>query len=379
MKSLRKLVGWVSRKPARNVAWPGAPSVGAGPPARRRTAAEGADLENLVEEMLEQGRFALLLRTELIGNLSPALLDRCQAALADAMALTPEGEVVMGRTCASNEEEVAAREERELPRHAPVFVDRFYLDRYPVTNQQFYEFVAAGGYEQLSTWDAEILPGVLDFVDASGQPGPRFWRDGCYLQGTANHPVVGVNWYEACAFARWVGKRLPTDPEWEKAASWPVQLSATQRSQRRFPWGDTMDRRRCRVWGEEEGPVAVTAHAGGVSVGGVYQLVGNVWEWTCGNFGSWNLSSRDLVLPTAMKSIRGGAFDTYFDHQASCQFQSGEDPLARKHNIGFRCALGRYDVVDPAAYKAAQQQPAEPWDRDKSGAGGSDGLHLAEV
>ena len=107
-----------------------------------------------------------------------------------------------------------------------------------------------------------------------------------------------------------------------------------------------MDRSRAKVWGTGKGTTAsVYDFAEGVSVGGVYQLVGNVWEWTTGNFGAWSYPGGDVILPTPMKSIRGGAYDSYFDGQVTCQFQSGEDPICRKRNIGFRCALGVCDVT----------------------------------
>ncbi|HVW39425.1 MAG TPA: SUMF1/EgtB/PvdO family nonheme iron enzyme, partial [Pirellulales bacterium] len=167
------------------------------------------------------------------------------------------------------------------------------------------------------------------------------------------------SWYEAAAYARWVGKRLPTEAEWVKAGSWPVPLSDKKQWQRKFPWGDTMDRERCNLWGSGPGKVvAVGEFSSGVSVGGVYQLIGNVWEWTSGNFGAADGASQDLLLPVPMKSIRGGAFDTYFENQATCQFQSGENPLSRKHNIGFRCALGMCDVAAPAP-EADVESPAE--------------------
>ena len=94
----------------------------------------------------------------------------------------------------------------------------------------------------------------------------------------------------------------------------------------------------------------VDEYHAGVSVGGVYQLIGNVWEWTSSSFRGMqlpqdHLPSSGLVLDSPLRSIRGGAFDTYFDNQAACQFQSGENPLSRRHNIGFRCGVGVGDLV----------------------------------
>ncbi|GAF71255.1 unnamed protein product [marine sediment metagenome] len=218
---------------------------------------------------------------------------------------------------------------------------------------------------------------MLEMVDRTGAPGPRYWRDGCFLPGEEDHPVIGVSWYEASAYARWIGKRLPSDAEWVKAGSWPVAMSATTRMQRKYPWGDTMNRTAANLWGSgPEGIVPVDEFDLGVSVGGIYQLIGNVWEWTCGNFRELSLAGEivsscspyptdldtheyvagDLILPTPMKSIRGGAFDTYFDNHATCQFQSGENPLRRRHNIGFRCAVA---IGDLALVRPASAEPEE--------------------
>jgi iron(II)-dependent oxidoreductase len=320
--------GWVlpgSGSPPRAAA----PEVAIRPPARRKVI-DASDTAALVEAMLAEGRFALLLRPQIAGNLSEDLFQQSLRALEQSMALVPDGEVPLGRG-----EEVART----------IGVERFFLDRFPVTNRQFYEFVAAGGYEQVALWEPSILPALLDFVDCTGQPGPRYWKHGCYLPAEENHPVVGVSWYEACACARWLGKRLPSDAEWVKAGSWPVSVAPGECHKRKYPWGDTMDRSRANLWGS--GPqriVPVEQFAEGVSVGGVYQLIGNVWEWTSGNFRGGDHPAGELTLPVPLKSIRGGAFDTYFDNQATCQFQSGEHPLRRRHNIGFRCAVGVRDL-----------------------------------
>jgi len=324
----------------------------------RRAPVDPNDTEALVEQMLAQGRYALLLRPRITGNLNEAQFNGAMEALKEAVALVPDGEVVLGQIDQALDDGKLDDDEIVSAQARVIKVQRFFLDRFAVTNRQFCEFVAGGGYEQMPLWDEPIWPAVLDMVDRTGLPGPRYWRDGCFLPGEENHPVVGISWYEATAYARWVGKRLPSDAEWVKAGSWPVPLSATSRVQRKYPWGDEVDRTRANLWGSGSNKtVDVDQFEKGVSVGGVYQLVGNVWEWTAGDFHGHDHGGGKLVLPTPMKSIRGGAFDTYFDNQATCQFQSGESPLQRKHNIGFRCSIG---VCDLALTHCAvtQEEPA---------------------
>jgi gamma-glutamyl hercynylcysteine S-oxide synthase len=298
-----------------------------------------SDTDRLVRTMLKQNRYALILRPQIVKNLNQQQLRRATEALDEAMAIVPEGDVLLEPLSTMTEGGTS-----DQPPHL-VRVEAVFLDRYPVTNRQYKKFIDAGGYEQMSLWEPSIWPGVLDFVDQTGDPGPAFWERGTYPKGKGDHPVVGVCWYEALAYSRWVGKRLPSDPEWVKAGAWPVLANGKRPMQRKFPWGDSMDRSLTNVWGS--GPrdtVSVHQFADGVSVGGVYQLIGNVWEWTCSGFGAWDPASK-IDAETPMKSIRGGAYDTYFESQTTCQFQSGDSPLSRKHNIGFRCAVGMCDVV----------------------------------
>lgn len=301
--------------------------------------------DQLAKRMLQQGRYALLLRPQVAANLDEEQLDEARQQLDEAMGLVPDGDVLL-----QSWRDRGQGDDRRSQTGRLVHVEAIYLDRYPVTNAQYYQFVADGGYENMALWDQTVWPAVLDFVDRTGYFGPRFWKEGCYPAGLEEHPVVGVSWYEGVAYARWVGKRLPSDPEWVKAGCWPVLAQGTRPVQRRYPWGDTMDGELANLWGSEmDGTLAVDALPGGASVGGIYQLIGNVWEWTTSGFGMWDTTERQLETPTPMKSIRGGAFDTYFDTQATCQFQSGESPIKRKHNIGFRCALALCDVIAPSS------------------------------
>jgi iron(II)-dependent oxidoreductase len=282
----------------------------------------------------------------------------------EQMALVPEGEVFL---CQPEE-----RDEEERPLQSGgrvVRIEAALLDRYPVTNAQFKRFVDAGGYEQMPLWSPEIWQGVFEFVDSTGNPGPKFWKDGTYARGEEDHPVVGVSWYEACAYARWVGKRLPTDAEWVKAGSWPMPVARGLPVQRKFPWGDAWEPTRANIWGAGPGHTTpVSAYEDGASVAGVYGLSGNVWEWTTDPYGLWH-SWMSIEGPNgALRSLRGGAFDTYFESQATCQFQSGDSPLARKHNIGFRCALGLCDLRpasgDHADFNTSAAGEDSPADND---------------
>lgn len=304
------------------------------PPAPQRT---GREIESVVDEMLAQGRYALLLRPQLIGNLSPEQLARTRAALADGMGLVPEGFVTLRPPFADDPES-----------EAPLLrLEAYYLDRYPVTNGQYAHFIAHGGYEQMQIWDPEIWAALLDFVDTTGHPGPRHWRHGRFPRGEEHHPVTGVCWYEAVAYARWIGKRLPSDAEWVKAGSWPVSIPGHPLLSRRYPWGEAMDRSRANLWGSGPGrTVSVFEFPSGVSVGGIHQLIGNVWEWTADAFNLNSTDSPETTVQTKMKSLRGGAFDSYLDCQASCQFQSADTAFARKHNLGFRCAIHLNDLAD---------------------------------
>jgi iron(II)-dependent oxidoreductase len=316
------------------------------------------EMDPLVVKMLEEGRASLLLRPQIAEGLNERQFNAAFEAFSDQMALVPEGVVsVEGWRGDETAENLSSRMVR---------VEGIYLDRYAVSNADFEKFVRAGGYEDMTMWDEEVWPAVLSFVDQSGEPGPRFWELGAPPPGKADHPVVGVCWFEAAAYARWVGKRLPSDPEWVKAGSWPIPMGEARPAQRKFPWGDATDCSRANLWNSGVGDTApVDSYPQGASVGQVFQLVGNVWEWTANYFAAWNSSAARLELPKALKSIRGGAFDTYFSNHATCQFQSGEVPLARKHNIGFRCAVSVRDIC--STWRPAS--PGQPKERELAAAG----------
>jgi serine/threonine-protein kinase len=156
----------------------------------------------------------------------------------------------------------------------------FAIGRTEVTNAEYQRFVAAGGYRDSTLWpdtmlvDSVARPRALAmprFVDGTGVPGPRFWSGGVFPAGQERHPVTGVSWYEASAYARWSGARLPTESEWYRAA-----LGDDDQP---FPWGRdaATAEERANFGGVGTDPVGM--HPLSVSPFGAHDMAGNVREW----------------------------------------------------------------------------------------------------
>jgi eukaryotic-like serine/threonine-protein kinase len=189
------------------------------------------------------------------------------------------------------------------PSDRAVELEDFLIDRHEVSNRDFEAFVRDGGYRRVEFWqhpfelDGRILSfdeAMARLRDTTGLPSPRFWIGGAPPPGKEDHPVVGVTWYEAAAFAAWKGKTLPTVYQWEKAARFvlPTALGSA------MPWGDLREgtdvTQRANFLGR--GTMAVDSMPFGLSPWGALHMAGNVAEW-CLNpsppghavrGGSWN-------------------------------------------------------------------------------------------
>ncbi len=318
---------------------------------------EPRSTDSLVDGLLSNGRYALMLRPETKQHLTQIQVMRAIRLLDEAMALVPAGRVLIGQLAELSNSACGQTEiDPKLTQRNLVMVAPVYLDRFCVTNAEYQRFVDAAGYEQPEFWHEEALPALLDFVDQTGAPGPHYWSDGQHSPEDQHLPVVGISWYEAWAYARWVGKQLPSDAQWTKAAAWPVESAPGRIAQRRYPWGESFDVRRAHLFGSgHTAPVPVDEFPGGTSVGGIHQLIGNVWEWTSTPLAE--AADPTLHVSESVMSIRGGAFDTYFENQATSHFQSGEHALARRRNVGFRLALPMSDLEAPTDIEKQVQLP----------------------
>ncbi len=283
------------------------------------------------------GRHAIILQEEQKCQQQPGgekILIKTKSEMEQAMALVPAGQVTINNSL------TAQPGSSEID----VEVDPFLLDVLCVTNARFQMFVDAGGYDELDYWPEDIWPHLIELKDHTGNPGPRFWRNSRHNLLITNHPVVGISWFEAQAFALWAGQRLPTEAEWQMAASWQIKSSTDV--MRRFPWGDAMDARKCNIWASRIGhTVEVDQYSNGAAPNQVLQLVGNVWEWTDSEYVIQDDEGNPVVGEMPMHAIRGAAYDTYFELQASSQFRTGLIALARSHNTGFRCAMNLADAT----------------------------------
>ncbi len=287
--------------------------------------------ESDIDELLTNSRYGLILNRHNTTAFDGHVQALAWVSMEQEMALVPE----------KHEEGAEASE-------ASSSLPAFYLDRHAVTNRQFARFIADGGYSQTEYWPREIWPNLLQFVDSTGYSGPRFWRDGQCGRGKESHPIVGISWFEARAFALWCGKRLPTSLEWQHAASWCTGKDGRGRNIR-YPWGNTFSPEKTNTWvGGPGDTVPVDQYYEGCTPNGVYQLIGNVWEWVATQFQyDAGTSGLRVSFEQPLAEIRGGAFDTYFETQATSQFKTGQPFLSRIDNLGFRCCLPANQLREP--------------------------------
>ena len=181
-------------------------------------------------------------------------------------------------------------------------LDKFFIDRHPVTNEQY-----------------------ADFVRETQYPHPPSWADGTYPEHKGRHPVTSVNWIDARHYCKWrsskTGRevRLPTEQEWEKAARGPHG--------NRYPWGNQFDPERCNVGRGPNGDTTrVDAYPQGTSSYGCMDMCGNVWEWT----DSWFSEKENIIV------LKGGSY--YFDEEFAPAWIRYQDPKTdRWPDLGFRC------------------------------------------
>jgi iron(II)-dependent oxidoreductase len=209
----------------------------------------------------------------------------------------------------------------------PVQVSPFRIARAPVTNAEFAEFVADRGYARRELWSADGWA----WRERASALHPTYWRRDAgnawlvrrYDQVVpldAHLPVIHVNWYEAQAYCRWANRRLPTEAEWELAASAELNRDGVspRPDKRRFPWGDVPPApERANLDGHAGGCIPVNLLPAGDSPFGCRQMIGNVWEWTADEFGPFPGFTIDPYKEYSApwfggshKVLRGGAYAT---------------------------------------------------------------------
>ncbi len=204
-------------------------------------------------------------------------------------------------------------------------VQPFSMARAPVSNAQFAEFVDAGGYTDPHWWSEDGLAWMKNLaVKGQAATAPVYWRRDasgwlCRIYDRWEPlplaaPVMHVNWYEAEAWCRWAGRRLPSEAEWEYAASTVPDQSGVKRH---FPWGNVLpSAATANLYGVAGGCVSVNACAAGDSAWGVRQMIGNVWEWTADWFQPYPGYVRDPYAEYSEpwfgthKVLRGGCHAT---------------------------------------------------------------------
>jgi ergothioneine biosynthesis protein EgtB len=237
--------------------------------------------------------------------------------------------------------------DNEKPAHK-VYLEDFAIDRAPVSVGDYLEFINDGGYGNFRWWHSA----GWEKVNTEHWQAPLYWeqRDGEWMIrdfaglhraiDKANEPVSHVSFLEASAYAKWAGKRLPTEAEWEKAATLPRSTD----SKRQFPWGeDEPDEAKANLFENNLWSVApVGAFPEGQTANGCQQMIGDVWEWTTSDYVPYpgfesEFDEYNDKWFVGQKVLRGGSFATPQIHIRST-YRNFFYPHERWMIAGFRCA-----------------------------------------
>jgi gamma-glutamyl hercynylcysteine S-oxide synthase len=249
-----------------------------------------------------------------------------EAAEDDEMVYVPAGDLAIGYMGLD-------AMDNERPQHR-VWVDGFWCDRIPTTQAQYQRFIEAGGYHTEHYW----TPQGWEWLQRTQVSQPLYWlADPAFAQ----HPVCGVSAYEAEAYARFVGKRLPTELEWEKAACWHPDTQTTQA----FPWGNAFPAAQHCNHNHHMGQTTPVHHyPQSVSPLGCYDMMGNVWEWTASWFAAYPGFTpypypgySQSYFDHAHRVLRGGSWATR-PWALRGSFRNWYHPHVREFFAGFRCA-----------------------------------------
>jgi iron(II)-dependent oxidoreductase len=352
---------------------PAEPAASATASAPALTSAFGADLAPRHDRLLaggfvfgmlaqhEQQHDETMLATHQLRQ-GPPVLEAPEPPPAPADAATlPREVLVPGGPFTMGTDSEAWALDNERPAHT-VDVPAFWLDTVPVTNAAYQEFIEAGGYRDPAWW----TPEGWRHVQEAGLEAPLFWsRDGGgggnggtgsgtgagsgWVRRRFGHtepvppdePVLHVCWYEADAYARWAGRRLPTEAEWEKAARHDPATGRT----RRYPWGDADPGPEHANLGQRHlRPAPAGSYPRGAAPSGARQLIGDVWEWTSSDFAPYPgfeafpyKEYSEVFFGPEYKVLRGGAFGV---DPVVCRgtFRNWDYPIRRQIFSGFRTA-----------------------------------------
>ena len=271
----------------------------------------------------------------------PAGTERVLVADNSILLYVPSGDFIMG-----SKEDDPLSSGGEYPQHT-VYLEGFWIGKHEVTNAQYRRFILAGGYSNPAHW----TEAGWKWREEEGITRPHFWDDPQWSQD--DHPVVGIRWFEAVAYANWAGARLPTEEEWEKAARGT--------DGRTWPWGNFWDGTRVNAcdrncdqrWRDEsvndgyQFIAPVDSYPEGASPYGALNMAGNVWEWcsTAAREDSNGYRNDNVLEGNENRALRGGSYD--YDLQVvRCAYRSVGTPRYHYSHIGFRLATSN-GALDP--------------------------------